>query len=44
MNPRHLIPQALTETAFAPYGQVLQVPADGHGGQSIIAARSSGRL
>ena len=35
MNPRHLIPQALTETAFAPYGQVLQVPADGHGGQSI---------
>ena len=35
MNPRHLIPQALTETSFAPYGRVLQVPADGHGGQSI---------
>ena len=35
MNPRHLIPQALTEASFAPYGRVLQVPADGHGGQSI---------
>lgn len=30
-----LIPQALTDTAFAPYGRVLQVPADGHGGQAI---------
>jgi ureidoglycolate lyase len=30
-----LIPQALTDTAFAPYGQVLQVPDDGHGGQAI---------
>lgn len=35
MNLRHLIPQALTETAFAPYGRVLQVPAGGHGGQAI---------
>ena len=32
---RTLIPQALTGTAFAPYGQVLQVPADGHDGQAI---------
>lgn len=35
MNLRHLIPQALTETAFAPYGRVLQVPVDGRGGQAI---------
>jgi ureidoglycolate lyase len=30
-----LIPQALTDAAFAPYGRVLQVPADGRGGQAI---------
>jgi ureidoglycolate lyase len=35
MSLRTLIPQALTDTAFAAYGRVLQVPADGHGGHPI---------
>lgn len=32
-----LHPQPLTAAAFAPYGQVLQVPADGAGGHPINA-------
>ncbi len=32
-----LVPQPLTAAAFAPYGRVLQVPADGAGGQPINA-------
>ncbi len=32
-----LHPQPLTEAAFAPYGRVLQVPADGAGGHPINA-------
>ncbi len=32
-----LQPQALTDAAFAPYGRVLQVPADGAGGHPINA-------
>ena len=35
MNPRDLIPQALTDAAFAPCARLLQVPADGHGGHAI---------
>ena len=35
MTHRTLIPQALTDTAFAPFGRVLQVPADGQGGHAI---------
>jgi ureidoglycolate lyase len=33
MHP--LRPQPLTDAAFAPYGRVLQVPADGRGGHPI---------
>ncbi|MBC7729764.1 MAG: ureidoglycolate lyase [Microbacteriaceae bacterium] len=29
------MPQALTDTVFAPFGRVLQVPADGQGGHAI---------
>lgn len=35
MTRRHLIPRPLTDTAFAPFGRVLQVPADGLGGHPI---------
>ena len=35
MTHRTLIPQALTDTVFAPFGRVLQVPADGQGGHAI---------
>jgi ureidoglycolate hydrolase len=40
MTHRTLIPQALTDTAFAPFGRVLQVPADGRGGPAINPRRS----
>ena len=37
MTATLLHPRALTEAAFAPYGRVLQVPADGAGGHPINA-------
>ena len=40
MTDRTLIPQALTDTDFAPFGRVLQVPADGQGGHAINQDRS----
>ena len=40
MTARTLTPQALTEAAFARFGRVLQVPADGRGGQAINAGTS----
>ena len=40
MADRTLIPQALTDTDFAPFGRVLQVPTDGRGGHAINEGRS----
>ena len=37
MTPPLLYPRTLTAAAFAPYGRVLQVPADGAGGHPINA-------
>lgn len=37
MTPSLLYPRTLTAAAFAPYGRVLQVPADGAGGHPINA-------
>lgn len=40
MTTALLYPRTLTEADFAPYGRVLQVPADGAGGQPINAGTS----